>query len=282
MVLESLVNPFKAKKKPFELLFMGFLYASVAIFLSNWIFREQASLIMVFLTVIASVPFIYNTIKLEERKDIKLSSEKSILKEHFHTINLFLFLFLGFTLAFTFWYVILPSELIQSTYRVQSITIQSINLKILGGFSSMTTFNHILLNNLKVLVFCVLFAFLYGVGAIFILTWNASVISTAIGNFIRTNLAFYTQKIGFAKLGSYFQIVSLGLLRYLLHGVPEILAYLVAGLAGSIISVATIREKFGTKEFEKIILDSSDLILISTLILVVAALIEVFITPQLF
>ena len=282
MVLESLINPFKAKNSVYELFFMGVLFSSAAVFLSNWIFREQASLIMVFFTVLATVPFIYNTIKLEERKDLILNSEIKILKEHFHTINLFLFLFLGFVASFSFWYVVLPSTLVQSTFHVQSITIQSINIKILGSFSNMTTFNNILLNNLKVLVFCVLFAFLYGVGAIFILTWNASVLSTAIGNFIRTNLAFYAEKAGFGIMASYLQIVSLGLLRYLLHGIPEILAYFVAGLAGSIISVAVIREKFGTKEFEKVILDASDLILIATLILVIAAFIEVFITPTLF
>jgi uncharacterized membrane protein SpoIIM required for sporulation len=133
-----------------------------------------------------------------------------------------------------------------------------------------------------VLIFCILFAFLYGAGAIFILTWNASVIAAAIGNFIRTNLVTVAERAGLAKVASYFQITSLGLLRYLLHGIPEITAYFIAGLAGSIISVAVIREKFGTKQFEKIILDSSDLILISILILIVSALVEVYITPTLF
>ena len=282
MVLESLVNPFQAKKNPLEMFFIGALYSSVAIFLSNWIFREQASLIMVFLTVIACVPFIYHTIKLEEEQESSLDGQKKILSEHYKTLKAFLFLFLGFVLSYSFWYIILPSSLVQSTFRVQSITIQSVNLQIQGGFSNVSTFTQILLNNVKVLIFCVLFAFLYGVGAIFILTWNASVISTAIGNFIRTNLAFYAQKAGFEKIAAYLQIISLGLLRYLLHGIPEILAYFVAGLAGSIISVAVIKEHFGTKQFEKIVLDSSDLILIAVLILVIAALLEVFVTPALF
>jgi uncharacterized membrane protein SpoIIM required for sporulation len=122
---------------------------------------------------------------------------------------------------------------------------------------------------------------LYGAGAIFILTWNASVISTAIGNIIRTNIASHTVT-GFSKISSYFQIISLAILRYMIHGIPEIVAYFVAGLAGGIISVAAINEKFGTRKFEKIVLDSSDLILISVLILILAALIEVYITPALF
>jgi uncharacterized membrane protein SpoIIM required for sporulation len=230
---------------------------------------------MVFLTVLASVPLVYTTVKLEEKKDTIIEGEKKILKEHSKVIALFMFLFLGFVVSFVFWYVLLPATLVQNTFHIQTMTIQSINARITGGFSSVRTLTQILINNLKVLIFCILFAFLYGVGAIFILTWNASVIATAIGNFIRSNLATHSGL-------SYFQIVSLGLLRYLLHGIPEILAYFVAGLAGSIISVAVIREKFGTKQFEKIILDSSNLILIAILILIIAALMEVYITPLLF
>ena len=69
MVLESLINPFKAERKPWEMFFIGFLYSSVGIALSLWIFKDQASLIMVFLTVMACIPVVYNTIKYEEKKD---------------------------------------------------------------------------------------------------------------------------------------------------------------------------------------------------------------------
>ena len=68
----------------------------------------------------------------------------------------------------------------------------------------------------------------------------------------------------------------------MIHGIPEIAAYFVAGLAGGIISVAVIRHDFGTKRFKHILFDSLDLIVISIFILLVAAAIEVFITPRLF
>lgn len=280
MVLESLINPFKAKKKPWELYFLGILYSTVALFLSNWVFKEQAGMLMVFLTVIACIPLLYNTIKLEEKTETTLETRRSIFKEHGKIIVFLFLLFLGFVTSFVFWYTVLPNNLVQNSFHTQSLTIQSINLKISGNYSSITTLTDVLLNNLKVLVFCILFAFLYGAGAIFIITWNASVISTAIGNYIRTHLAVLAQEAGL-KFASYFQIVSLALLRYMLHGIPEMIAYFIAGLAGSIISVAVIREKFGTKRFEKVILDSSDLILISILFLIIAALIEVYITPLL-
>ena len=282
MVLESLTNPFRAEKKPFEMFFFGFVYASIALFLGNWIFKEQASLVMIFIIVVVCVPIMYFTIKLEERKSGDIVSEKTLLREHEKALKFMMFLFFGFVIAFVLWYCVLPAGLVQNTFRYQADTIQRINSQIVGAHSSVGIFAYILMNNLKVMIFCILFSFLFGAGAIFILTWNASVIATAIGNFIRTNITAYAGNAGFSKMSAYFQIISLGLLKYAIHGIPEIAAYFVAGLAGGIISVAIIKENFKTKRFSKIILDSSDLILIAVLLLVIAALLEVYITPLLF
>jgi len=272
MVLESLINPLRAEKKPWEMFVIGAVYASVAAFLSLWIFSQYASLVMVFLTMLASVPIMYATFKYEEKKDKTVSKEYKLLKEHSKALTFMMLYFLGMTVAFTLWYVFAPQSMAESLFRVQTQTILDINNRITGDAAAQNAdiFFMIFLNNLKVLIFCILFAFIYGVGAVFILTWNATVISTAIGNFIRSRLA---------ESSNYFNITSLGILRYLLHGIPEILAYFIAGLAGSIISVAVINHDFKGKQFQKILIDSSDLLLISIGVLFVAAVIEVFVTP---
>ena len=56
MVVEALLNPFKAEKKPWEMFFLGFLYTSIGIIISLWIFRNEASLIMVFMITISAFP----------------------------------------------------------------------------------------------------------------------------------------------------------------------------------------------------------------------------------
>jgi len=288
MVLESLLNPFKAEIHPKRMFLVGFLYSSVAILLSLWIFQQHASLVMVFLTVIASTPLIYNTIKYEEQKDLTDMPEKTLLKEHRKALSFFMYLFFGITLSCTVWYIFAPSGMISNLFGVQTKTIIEINSSVIKFGSTgfvmqfVRAFSRIFFNNLKVLIFCILFSFIYGMGAIFILTWNASVIGVAIGNFIRSSLAKIEGVFGFNSIATYFQIVSVGLLRYAIHGVPEILAYFTAGLAGGIISIAVIRHDFGTRKFEKIILDSSDLLLISFGLLFLAALLEVFVTPLLF
>lgn len=285
MVLESLISPFKAEQRPMKLLLLGAIFCSVAIFLSLWIFKSQSSLIMVFLTSMAALPLIYNTIKMEEEKDLEGMEEKWLLKEHGKALKAFIFLFIGATVAYALWYLILSSSTISVLFQTQTTTINAINSKVTGNLSfsaNMNFFSKIFLNNVKVLIFCILFSFVYGSGAIFILMWNASVIGTAIGNFMRSELARAAHLIGFDKVAHYFQVISLGLFRYSIHGIPEILAYFVGGLAGGIIGIAVIRHDFGTRKFEHILLDSADLLLLSLGILFIAALLEVFVTPIIF
>lgn len=277
MVIESLVNPLKAERNPWEMFFIGALYSSVAILLSLWVFKPHASLVMVFLTVIACVPVIYGAIKLEEKKDLEIEDEKILIKEHGRALSFFIFMFLGITISFTLWYVFLPADLTQSLFSIQTKTISDINTQITGqGINQFTLFSKIFLNNVKVLIFCLIFAFIYGFGAIFILTWNASVIGTAIGNFIRSNISNTTH------IAHYFEITSLGILRYMIHGIPEILAYFMGGLSAGIISVAVIKHDFNSEKFQHVLLDSADLLLLSLAVLLIAALIETFVTPILF
>jgi uncharacterized membrane protein SpoIIM required for sporulation len=282
MVLESLLTPLRAEKRPWEMLLWGFLCTSVAIALAHFTFEAYSSLIMVFFTVLACVPIVFSTVKIEEEKDMTLDSERSILKEHSKAIWALFMLFAGMTIAFSFWYTVLPADTVMSMFSVQTETIANINAKVTGnaisqGFSDL---GRIFLNNIKVLVFCIFFSFLYGSGAIFILAWNASVIGTAMGGVIRSVISNYATSEGFAKLAGIFHASLYGFFRFSIHGIPEIVAYVVGGLAGGIISVAIVNHDFGTKKFEKIILDSSDLIILAILILVIAAIIEVYVTPS--
>ena len=128
------------------------------------------------------------------------------------------------------------------------------------------------------MIFSFLLAFLYGAGAVFIFTWNASIISVAIGNLIRYKLDGLAVSAGLINLGNYFHIFSLGFLRYLTHGILEMVAYFIGGLAGGIISVAVIRRDLSSVRFNQIVQDSSILFVISLVVLLVAALIEVYIS----
>ena len=272
MGFESLITPWKAAKHPWEMLFLGFLYASVAMALSLWIFKDHAGLISVFFTVMACVPLMYNTLRIEEEKVDYISKERSLLKEHGRALLFFMFLFVGITLAFATWYVVLPAEVSQSVFSIQTSTISDINSQVSGNLGM---FSRIFFNNLKVLTFALLFSFFFGAGAIFILTWNASIIAVAMGVLIKSYILTAGTGPVVAHVGGY----SSAMLRYFIHGIPEIAAYFVAALAGGIISVAIIRKDIMTKNFQRIAFDTSNLIIISIIILVIAGLAETYITP---
>ncbi len=272
MVLESLINPKKAERKPWEMFFVGLFYSSLAILLSFWVFKGYVSLVMVFLTVFACTYLMIGTMILEEEKSKTIDDEKILIKEHGKALSFFIFLFLGFVVSFSLWYVFLPVNVTADAFSVQIETINKINTGSTGqAISTTNILMTIFFNNMKVLLFSMLFAFFYGAGAIFILSWNASVIGAAIGNFIK------------GVVGSgVFAAFSFGFLRYLTHGIIEIAAYFVGGLAAGIISVAVINHDFGSKRFKHILGDSVDLAVVAVVLLLIAALVEVYVTPMFF
>ncbi|MGM5482497.1 MAG: stage II sporulation protein M [Nanobdellota archaeon] len=280
MILDFIFSPKRAEEKPWLMIFIGMFYAAVALPISYIIDKSNASMIMVFLTVTAAMPFIYNIIKYEERKDETIKSEKILLKEHSRALKAFMFMFFGMVITFSLAKAFLPDMIATSLFSAQEETIHGI---INGKATSSQGLFEILFNNINVFFLCIAFSFIYGMGAIYILTWNATVLGTAVGNFISSNLANISHLAGLDKGIGYFKVFSCGyFLRYLPHGVIEILAFFIGGLAGAIVSVAVVKKTFGTKTFANIITDSSDLILIALLLIVIAALVEVFVTPVIF
>lgn len=284
MVLELLINPGKVGRRPWEIFFIGIVYSSVAILLSMYIFKEYIGIVMVFLTTLASVYLVQKMLQVEEEKDKPIMSELHILKEHGKALSVFMFLFIGFVVAFSFWNIILPPDLTHQIFGMQEKTIQCINSAGVEGCVSgaEATFIKIFFNNIKVLLFTLMFAFFYGAGAVFILAWNAAVVGTAIGIFVRSSISTIAGSIGVGSVASYFAAYSTGLLRYMTHGAFEILAYFMAALAGGIISIAVARHDFRSPEFRKVLFDSVDLIALSLGVLFLAAIIEVYVTPLLF
>ncbi len=289
MVLESLTNPISAKKHPFKLFFVGFLFATIAVIFSLWIFKSQTSLVMVFLTVLVTVPLMYATMQEEEEEDLIQNSERSILKEHSKAILFLGCMFLGFIVAFSMFAIFLPADMSNMVFSTQLDTIRAINAnvaKVTGNAFDMSygmeAFVMIFLNNIKVLMFCLFFAFFFGAGAIFILTWNASVISAAMGMYFRSGIEHYAHLAGWSKVAAYFGVFSFSLLRYMLHGSFEILAYFIGGLTGGIISIGMVNHTLQSKKFKTILFDAFTLTVIAVLVLVFAGLVEVFVTPVFF
>lgn len=262
-----LFNPKKAERHPIEMMIVGFFYASLSILLSVWIFPDYSSLVMVFLTVLSCLYIIQGALRREEYNELDYKSEGWVLRHHSRVLLFLLFLFFGFVFSFSFWTFVLPVEKVSILFNLQESVVKGIREMVAtGNVTSGEAFNIILLNNFKVLFISLIFAFFYGAGAIFILSWNASVMGFVIGDLARDTLGFVALPIAFTK--------------YFLHGIPEMLAYLTAALAGGIIYVALWRGDLMRRgRLKRLAIDSLILIFLSAFLLVLAAVIEVYLSP---
>lgn len=288
MVLEYIFNPFVLKKKPWEMFLVGFVYSIIALFLSYLVFKEVSGLLTVFLIVVAILPTMYVTIKSEEELDLKYSGEWKLLQEHAKVIIFLLCMFFGITVALIVSYVFLPHNVVESVFDLQHKAIVNVNNYVRGnivgeGITTQVTktdvFIKIFLNNLKVLFFCLIFSLLYGSGALFILTWNASVIAAAVGSLIKNKLAETASLAGFGLFSAYLGTATFSFFKYMLHGILEITAYFIIALAGGILSMALIKKDLS---YDSIMTDVLDLVLISIGFLIVGGIVEVYITPLIF
>ena len=272
MVLESLASKIDSHPN-WKFLGVGAVYFSIALLLSIWKFKMHIAIFSVFLTVLAAFPFFYYSIKKEEEYDEKHRKEFMLLKSHARPLRYFMFFFIGIVLVTMIWFLVLPSGVALDAFQPQMDAIDSINNSITGSSVRFNTFMELLSHNFEILVLCLVFSFIYGAGALLILTWNATVIGVAAGSFIKARIAETT---------SYLGLFSYAVLQYAIHGIPEILAFFTAGLAGGIISVAVIKHHFLSRKSQSVLVDSYTLIVISVMLLIIAAFLEAYITPLLF
>ncbi|MBU4116775.1 MAG: stage II sporulation protein M [Nanoarchaeota archaeon] len=285
-MLESIINPKRVEKGPWKMFFVGLVYASLSLLLVHWFFKGDpvlskfSGMIVVTFCVMFSLPFIYYVIKREEEEDEQIEGFFSVWKTHSDAIYAFMWLFLGFIIAFSFWYIVLQNSsllnaqietycMINSPGNIEDCVAKyDFNQKTFstGAATKETRFLSIIENNVYVMIFTLLFSLIFGAGAIFVLAWNASVIAGAIGIFTKYQITD----------------IPLGIARYMIHGFPEIAAYFITALAGGIFGVGVIRNGVRNPKFLRILENVIILLFIAIIILIIAAAIEVYFTPILF
>ncbi len=269
MVLESILNLKVMKSRPWNVFFLAIFYAAVGTFLAYLVFPSDVSLVMVLFTTMAAIPSLVKLLKVEEREQIVFG--KPFIKTHIDVLAILFFMFMGMLTFFIILSTVLPETSFNLFFDKQIDTIRSIS-SVTGSAVSSDLLEIILINNFKVLFFVMVFSFIYGAGAIFILTWNASVLGTAIGNTIRQQIAV----LG-GNFSSYFQAVPLALGAYMVHGTLEMVAYFFGAIAGGIISAAVVRHDYKSQKFMEVVLDSVDMVILASIILIIAGIVEVVI-----
>ncbi|MCK5290343.1 MAG: hypothetical protein KAJ56_05295, partial [Candidatus Aenigmarchaeota archaeon] len=192
MVLESILSSRDIEKRPIEMLAYSIIVASISIWSAYIIFPSSASIVFLFLISIALVPIIYGTIKDDELKEEKTDRSVSLgfFERHGTVLKIYAYFFLGIIIATSFWYMFIPEQQAQVMFSLEIET-----TKALGAFSSDYGFSDILINNLKVMILSFFVSFIFGTGAIFILSWNAAVVGIFIGNIGKELIQIHNSKI---------------------------------------------------------------------------------------
>lgn len=287
-MLESLINPQRKERGSVKMLFIGMLYASLSLLLTKWFFGADpvisgySGFIVIAFCIMFTLPFMYYLITQEEEEDEGVEGIYSVWKTHGDALYAFMWLFLGMIVAFSFWNIILEDP---NLFNAQLETYCQINSpgnvngcieKFSFGNSSTITGEalgrnelrllSIVENNVYVMIFTLVFSLIFGAGAIFVLAWNASVISTAIGIFAKSDI---TQ-------------IPIGIMRYMIHGFPEIAAYFITALAGGMFGVGVIRNGIKDHRFLRVLENTFLLLFTAILILLIAGVMEVYFTPLFF
>ena len=284
-MLEDIIHPKRTQKGTWKMFFIGLIYASLSLILVHWFFSQDPDLskasgmMVVLFLIMFSLPYMYFIIRKEEKEDETVEGFKGVWNAHKDALYAFMWLFLGFVIAFSFWYIVLQDGnllnfQLQTYCRINSPT--DINAcveqyimgsdKVSGAVLKETRLLSIIENNVYVMIFTLIFSLIFGAGAIFILIWNASVIAAAIGIFTKYS----------------WQEIPLGIGRYMIHGLPEIGAYFVAALAGGIFGVGILRHGIKDERFYKVLQHSIILLFIAILLILIGGVIEVYFTPVLF
>lgn len=261
MVFEQFLESNQIKKHKLYALFLGLFYILVSYFVADYFFDQTLSVAVVFTATLFLVPSMYTILKIEEEIESK-EGLRHFFHNHKDIFEIYLFVFLGIFAAF----------LILSMFSSNIFDYQMDFLETRGDLelseadsykASFSRVSGILSQNLMVIVIAFVLSLFYGAGGIFLIVLNASVFAAFVSYLIR-----YT--------GNFFQSFFV----YLIHLVPELSGFLIAAIAGGVVSRAIMKEKFLSKGFKNVMKDSVALLLISFLLIVIAAFLEVFVVSN--
>ena len=260
------------EKRPYAALVLGAVYVFAAFFTSRIFFPRAVAVSMLFLVTVLLVPTVLKLMSLEEKRERK-DGVRHFIKDHREIFEIYIFLFIGIFAAFVFLGLFYGTGnfdyQLKFLERQEGLSSELIKSKTETGVSiAHSNFFALVQNNLAVILICFALSFFYGAGSMFLIVLNASVFSAFV-MFIIKELPTITHKTTI-------------FLIFLVHTIPELFGFLLAAIAGGIFSKAIIQEKFMSSQFKNVVKDSFLIFLIAVVVIIIAALLETYVTTSLF
>ena len=274
MVLEHIFPEDWLEQKGRYAFILGIIYSIVGLLLASILFPSDPALVAVALTSMLLLPEMYKIFAIEERKESveKKISLSELWKDDIDVVRIYVFLFLGIILVYSMGTILLPSLQSNNMFREQ------VEIRLGQGFAGNAVsigqftgdlFFSLLSNNFLVLIACFVLALLTGDGAIFLITWNASVWGTIFGLTARSAADFAGQHPIYLFL--------LIMLIVFPHMMLEAISYFLAAISGSIISKDVILEDFASDRFFGVFSFNLYLLFVALIFLVLGAAVETWV-----
>ena len=274
MVLEQIFPENWLETKGRYAFLLGVIYSVVGILLAKFLFRGDPALVAVGFTSLLLLPELYKLFSIEERKESLQTkvSIRSLWRNDIDIVRIYIFLFLGILLVYSIGTILLPSFTTNTLFREQLEVRFGQGFAgnaFAGGTFSASLFFSLLSNNFLVLIACFIMALLTGDGAIFLITWNASVWGTIFG-ITAKNASLFTG-------GNAYLTFILIMLIVFPHMIIEGISYFLAAISGSVISKDVILEQFMSNRFFEVFGFNLYLLLFGLLSLLLGAFVETFV-----
>ena len=279
MVLEHIFPEDWLERKGCYAFILGVIYSIIGILIASVLFPGDPALVAVAFTALLLLPEMYKIFSIEERQESveQKVNMRELWKDDIGVVKIYLFLFLGIILVYSVGAMLLPNLESNTLFREQleirfgqgfsgnAISGQAVSSNI---FSS-DLFYDLLSNNFMVLIACFILALLSGDGAIFLITWNASVWGTIFG----VTAKYAGEFVGQNPL----YLFGIIMLIVFPHMILEGISYFLAAISGSVISKDVLLEKFASDRFFEVFSFNLYLLLFALIFLVLGALVETFV-----
>lgn len=239
-------------------------YVAISIILAiiiSGFFRRTGSIIFIFLLTLTFIPFIF-------RVATEVKSIKGLMKWWKHALILIILTII----LYSIYAFISPVPTLDQSFETQWEEVEGRGID-MNPYPSANVFKKVIMNNFGVILKVVLLSFFFGTGGLFLFFYTASSFSIFITTFLIAK-----KEIIFSSKGPIF-LAFLGLM-YLPHIFLELSSYIVAGLAS-----VKLLQGIKPKNIEKSLQDSLPLffklLLVSIILMLVAAVFEAFIDPWL-
>src|SRR3989344_2136383 len=268
MVLEQVISTNWLQRRPLYALLLGLIYTFIATVTGYLFFKDSFSISLLFLITLLLVPSLMNLLSIEEDRE-KKEGIKRFFHNHKDIFEIYLFLSIGVFIGYfvLIWFSSYLGANFNLTVGEQlkiigpEITIEKIQQFDQNFFShALNLFS----KNVGIAVIFFLLSFFYGAGAIFLMVWNASTFST-----------FVSMTISNISKGVNHGLLLFGV--FSLYIIPELGGFLLAAIAGGVISKAVLVEPFLSPSFRNVVRDALFLLLCSFALLLIAAFLESYV-----